>query len=453
MWTALLPTLAMLVVIGWYIAAHRGQPVLQIHALIIGSYLNVFPMLDYLFSAGQGMESFAGYQALIICFFQIPLLLITHNVASRRRRAVAAAVPAPARLSPWLPWIFWAVLLVFWFVAIRYDLFFRRLGHDALQRNSAEVPALLLYLHRGAVETAFFVIVFLWTTLRCVARESRHYAAYRWSLIAYMASFIVFFGANSRMQFVLLLLCLICTQPHIAEFLVRKVKLLRLGILLAFLVVGLTLFRELYLEQNDRISTEDLPDLLLSVGWLIAARLDSVVIMYRLHDAGFNPWGVELSGVIHVLRFYSSFFFDPPTYLAIKESLVTSPSVEIINRMLSLSEVDFPKSMILDMFLSFGTVGLLATAAILGTLVGFVQRQLAPFRGFRFAFIAAIYLLPILLEFEKEFLGFIFASLKWTPMLLLLYWHRPRYGRRRDVPRRDPAPALAPPAVVPAAPA
>jgi hypothetical protein len=220
----------------------------------------------------------------------------------------------------------------------------------------------------------------------------------------------------------------VCTQPQIADLLLKRIRPVRFGALLALLVLGLTLFRELYLEDNDRIGGVDLGDLLMATGWLIAARLDSIVILYRLNDIGFDPWGFELSGPLHVLNFYISFFADPDTYAAIKESLVTSPSVEIVNRLLAGTEVDFPKSMILDMFLSFGVLGLLATALALGSLLGMVQRQLQSFRGFRPGFMVALYLLPMLLEFEKEFMGFFFTFLKWTPALLLLYWHRPRFG-------------------------
>ena len=431
MWYDLVPTLAMLGVVAAFMRHHRGAPVVQIHALIVASYLNVFPGLDYLFSDGLGMAGFMRYQWLIILFFQLPLLAVTHLVAAQARLDKPAALPAPARLSPWLPLLLGALLLAFWYVALQYELFFRRLGHEGLQRNTAEVPGLLLYFYRGAVETAFLVIVFLWTTLRSVARSSRHYGRYQWILVAYLATFLLFFGANSRMQFVLLLLCLVCTQPQIADFLLKRIKLLRFGVLLALLVLGLTLFRELYLEDNDRIDTAALPDLLVAVGWLIAARLDSVVILYRLHELGFDPWGFDLSGVAHVFNFYVSFFTDPATYVAIKESLVTSPSVEIVNRMLSTSEMDFPKSMILDMFLSFGVLGLLATAVLLGSMVGLVQRQLLAFRGFRPAFLVSLYLLPMLLEFEKEFIGLLFAFLKWTPALLLLYLLRPRFRAAR----------------------
>jgi hypothetical protein len=84
--------------------------------------------------------------------------------------------------------------------------------------------------------------------------------------------------------------------------------------------------------------------------------------------------------------------------------------------------------MILDMFLGLGIGGLLVTGCIIGLILGGVQRSLlSPFRGFRLSLLSSFYVLPMLLEFEKEFLGFIFNLLKWLPMFFLVYWLRPRF--------------------------
>lgn len=432
MWVDQLPTLAMLGLVIWFIGRHRGRATIQIQTLIVASYLNFFPALDYVLSGGVGMESFSYYQSIIILFFQIPHLFVTHHVAVNARLKVVAFRPTLAYLSPVLPWILCALLVGFWLVSLRYELFFRRLGHEGLQRNTAEVPGLLLYFYRCAVETAYFVIAFLWTVVRCVAYQSRHHWLYKSILWAYLVTFVLFFAANSRMQLVLLLLCLICSQPKIADFLLKRIRPWRFVLLLGLLVLGHTLFREIYLENNERIAADNVLELLLITCRLIAARLDSVVILYQLNSFGFDPWGFELSGVKHVINFYVSFFTDLAAYDSIKASLVTSPSVEVINQMLSTPVVDFPKSMILDMFLTFGVLGLITTAILMGTIVGLVQRNLLRFRGFRPAYLVSLYALPMLLEFEKELIGTLFAWLKWTPVLVLLYLLRPRFKRAYD---------------------
>ena len=108
---------------------------------------------------------------------------------------------------------------------------------------------------------------------------------------------------------------------------------------------------------------------------------------------------------------------------------MTSPTVSIVNRLLSTTEVDFPKLVILDMFLSFGVVDLLVTALVLGLSVAAIQCQVISLRNFRWSYLLAVYALPMLLGFEKEFLGLLFAFAKWLPALGLFYLLGPRIIR------------------------
>jgi hypothetical protein len=431
----LLPTAVVLLLAAWVVRHNDGHPVIQIYVAIVVSYLNIFPALDYLFSSGEGMESFARFQLLIIGFFELPLLALLN----RRNRHPQAQVPPSLpsrrlRLSVWLPLILGALLLVFWSVSLQFDMFLVRLAYVGPQQGSPDIPTPLLYLYRATVETSFFVVIFLSYTLRLATKQTPNYGLYKWLLVAYIATFFLFFGANSRMQFLLLVLCLLGTQAKVDTSSLRRWKLALVPVFAGILLLGLTLLRELYIEQNERLEMGDLAQLLHSVGWLIAARLDSVVMLNPLVGTGFHPFGFQWSGVLHVLKFNMAFFTDPSTYAEIKNSEVTSPSVEIVNRLLSASEVDFPKSMILDMFLSFGVCGLLATAAFLGRVMSRIQEQILNFRHFTMAFLTAIYVLPMLLQFEKEFLGFLFSFVKWTPFLILIICLRPREFRAARPP-------------------
>lgn len=432
MWIETAPSILMLTIVGWYIRSHRQQPVLLIYVLITACYLNVFPMLNYLLSEGGGMESFSYYQWLVVLFFELPLLTTAHFVAGRSLREFSRK-PERATLSPWLPLLLIILLAGFWYVALRYDLFYRRLGHAVLQSNTAEVPLFLLFIYRSAVETSFFVLMFMWTMLHYVSVESRYYRGYKWAFIIYLGSFLLFYISNSRMHVVLLLLCAFCTHPKFVEIIQRRIRLLPLGFGLAALLIGLTLLRELVLEDNNRVDTTDYVGILRTILWLIAARLDSLYILHELNRVGFNGLSFDLTGFAHAISFTFSFFIDPQTYNAIKESLVTSPTVVIVNRMLGSNEVDFPKSMALDMLLSFGFLGLLVTAVLLGNLIGRIQCRINSFRGYQIGFCVSLYALPMLLQFEKEFIGFLFAFLKWLPALLLIYWLRPRFNYLRPM--------------------
>ena len=194
----LLPTTIALCLIVAFVRRNRGSPVLQIYALIVASYLNVFPLLDYLFSGGDELTTYGLYQWLVLVFFEIPMMWVANRICPRRAGLPDKdRVPLPASLSPIIPALQVFLLLGFWLVALKYNLFFRRQGHEGLLEASASVPGPLLYVYRAAVETAFLSIMFLWTTLRTVTSESRHYRLYQMMLAGYLATFVLFFGANS----------------------------------------------------------------------------------------------------------------------------------------------------------------------------------------------------------------------------------------------------------------
>ena len=421
-----IPTFLLLIIIGSYIYLHRGLPIIQIYTLIMVSYLNIFPALNYYLNDGEGMSGFFTYQSLIIIFFQLPVLLITHFLVKKPLFDGVVATSVKLKLSLRLPFFLMGLLAFFWFVALHYDLYIRRLGHEGLLENTEAVPSFLLYLYRLSVETSFFIVIYILTILRHARSDVSHYLLYKITLIAYVLTYAIFFIVNSRMQFMLLAICMICTQPNLTFFFFKGVRILRTAIILLALALGLTIFRELFLEDNGRIFFDDLPTLLLGTFKLIAARLDSTIILYQLHEVNFNFLGFNFSGLERVFSLYSSFFTDYSNYVAIKASLVTSPSVEIVNQTLGAAEVDFPKSVILDMFLSLGVTGLLLSSLIIGVLISTVQNQILKFRNFTFMFLVSLYLLPMLLEFEKEFIGLFFAFLKWLPFLLLLYYERPQ---------------------------
>lgn len=431
----LLPSITMLFVVAWYSSRQKNATAIKLYLLIVSSYLLVFPSLDYVLKNGEGMADFLYIQTLIIGFFVIPLLGFI-SLASRNQKKIYHPISKTSiRLTSWLPITLGLFLLIFWIVALHFDLFQRRLGHEALARQSADVPALFLYIYRGVVETAFFTIIYLWNCVSQTTILNRYYRQYQIILSAFLLTFIIFFGLNSRMQFIILVLCLLCTQEKLAR--IFTARLWSTTVLLLVSVIGLTLLREIYLESNDRIDFTNLESILLAVSLLIIERLDSTIILYRLFESGLDPLDFHLSGISHVMDFYLAFFYDPVLYTAIKESLITSPSVEIANRFLSNSEIDFPKSMILDMFLSFGVLGLLLVSSFLGLGIGAIQTSIRTSKKFNFNFLISIYTLPLFLEFEKEFFGFIFNFLKWLPVLIFLYIARPTIkiaGQTNDYP-------------------
>jgi hypothetical protein len=118
--------------------------------------------------------------------------------------------------------------------------------------------------------------------------------------------------------------------------------------------------------------------------------------------------------------------FEPNRYAAIKNSLETSSSVTIINQLTAGAEVDFPKSVVLDTFLSFGVYGLFILAILIAQAFKKIEEKIGSFADFSLPYITALFALPMLMEFEKEALGILISFAKWSPMLVFAFLVRPR---------------------------
>jgi hypothetical protein len=414
-----------LVIVFYFMRQYEGVFLLQIYTLIVASYLNIFPSINYFFSENQDRESFFLLEGLLVIFFQIPLMILLQFGAKNAVKEVVPPKPV-YRLSIWLPLLCCLFLAVFMGVAFYYDLFFRRVGHEGLVEMTNKVPTFLLYLYRAVSEIAIYLIILFATIVGNAGSNTKFYRFYKVVFVVYLITFFIFFFINSRLQLVLLFLCLICTQPRFIKLATTRLRFFISLTLLASSVVLITLIRELGIENNGGVEIYDIESVATDTIRLIAARLDSLTILYRLRQYDINFFEIDLTGLSNSFLFYKSFFVDPDTYDSIKNSLMTSPTVVIVNQYLPSGEIDFPKAMILDVFVSFGIFGLLGCALILASLLTWIYRSLGSFYKFSSSYLVAIYLLPLIFQFEKEFSGFLISFIKWCPLLFLTYLMRPR---------------------------
>lgn len=422
--TDLLPFSIALLALLLTIKCVSQYALVQVYLAIVFCYLNLFPM------ASNGLtffpsENFSKAQYIAIFLFEIPLFsLLAFNGWKQRNRRVRQC-PLSADLSSTAPFVLLGLLAIFWFVSIAYDQFFVRLGYEAFLENPDAVPALLLFPYRITVEGSYFVILYLIFCLQLSPLNAPYRSRYTFTLWLYLITFITFFFVNSRMQFLLLLLCLYFVRPGLKSPRIRLAKLFLFFISAIFLVISLTLIREYLIESNSRLEGSNLKDIAYIAASLIADRLNSLIMLTRALDAGYDPFSLEISGLTHLWNLYFSFFTDPATYAEIRASEITSPSVEIINRILNESHVDFPKSMMLDVQLIFGSVALPGLAWMLARIVIYCQNSIINAEKINARLLAALFITPLLLQFEKETFGFLSLALKWSPLLvLLIFIHR-----------------------------
>jgi len=199
---------------------------------------------------------------------------------------------------------------------------------------------------------------------------------------------------------------------------------------LLVVLIAVTLLRELVFEENGRLNVVGIISTLGSTIQMLAARVDILTIFYEIEltSSGYSPLSPNLTGYIQSLYFLVSFFVDPDHYAAVKQSLQTSSSVIVVSEITKTSGiVDFPKSIVVDAVLAFGGLGLIGLALSYSSIIRYIISRSSGARVFGLSWFFALFLIPIMLQFEKEVLGLLFALIKWSPMLVLFVLCKPRF--------------------------
>jgi len=406
------------------IFSFRAYPTAQIFITIVGAYILVFPTVDFLLAPKNHASNFAYIQLIILLLFFSPLVLFLKMRLKSSQIHFSKDQSTKIALNPYAPLILILNQIAFIFVSYYYDLYLVRINYGDFETFTGTIPLLPLAIYRISLESSFFIVIFLYYCLKSSSQTNKHRLLYKITFISYVSIFGLFFLVNSRMQFIILFLLLIACGYRPGSHSLKKVAVTFFAVL--FLIVALTLLREFVIEGNDRLEASGSAALIRETIALIAVRLNSLAIVDLATEFGFNPFRLDLSGLFYFIEFNFAYFTDPREYDAIKALQLTSPSVYVINNILGARYVDFPKSMVVDTILIFGCFGLPVLAYFLASLVGWIQRQLHSSDVSNGSFVFALFLLPLVFQFEKEFLGFLINCIKWSPMLILGLVARPK---------------------------
>jgi len=407
----------------------RREPLAYIFILIVMLYVLIGPYLNSFSKTSAEMNIYYLYQSVVLLLFYIPFCwFMVLALNARTKSYEVQPVYKKVTLSVLLPCILLLLLCYFWMTVLDHNLLFRRLGHNALYEASAAVPQLQLYIYRMTVESSFFIVLILKSIMVFCDHKTKYVKFYRLVYILYIVSFIIYFGINSRMQLLILFLMFGISHIILTGSKTEKKKI-RMIFWVPILLVAATLIRELVFEDNARLETNTMLATIGNVILMIAARVDILTIFYDLEASGYSPLSVNLTGYMQSIYFMFSFFFDPEYYDSVKQSLQTSSSVlTVIDITGSAGTIDFPKSLIVDTILTFGCLGLLFLAGVYSSAIKYVISQMSIARAFKFSWFFAAFLIPILLQFEKELLGIFFSIAKWSPVLLLVLFYKPKFS-------------------------
>jgi hypothetical protein len=141
----------------------------------------LFQLTIYVFVApniySMGIETervniYSTIQILCIIFYVLPFLLCYYylTIKKENKYSSAKAVSSLSKISITknysiillLLFFFLILSLIFVYVAINYNLLFRRIGHEALYDMTSDVPKLLYYSYKIFSELGLFIIILIY---------------------------------------------------------------------------------------------------------------------------------------------------------------------------------------------------------------------------------------------------------------------------------------------------
>lgn len=382
-------------------------------------YIHLFPQM-YIFNGHQNDAlKYFFIQLQILLFFELPLLFFYKQFIGGKfncNKRGFVIVADTFRVNLFL--IFLVILnIVFLFVAINYGLFFRRIGHEALMILSLQVPKLQFIIYRLFEETAVFLTLILHILIRFSEKKRTKVI---FVFVLFFITLLIYQIINSRMQLLLTIFShTILLISFKREFDVKK--FFRIGLIsivgvLTVMIVRNTIILEDVNFNSVKSAIEDESSL--------DNRLNGIMLISdissNINNRGFM-YGKAWIPSFQVMYYY---LFDEKKANDIKENLNTNPKVNIMKFYKDINVVDMPSSLVTDLYPNFGIVGLVFGALLMAFLLFKVCSGLIAPKG-SVNFLIVLYLIPLLIQVEKEYLSILFMIFKYSSILFITLLLKP----------------------------
>ncbi len=400
-------------------------------------YLHLAPTVNMYLMGQEDRKVYALLQWSIFFLFDIPFVVLYNKWIGKNLdnpfgvRNIFLETPALNRFVFSLLVVSASVL--FLYVAISNELFFRRIGHEGLAARSASMSMPELVLYRMFSETSTFLLMLgYFLILNCGKKHSVSFTILVCSVAIHTAVYGSFILVNNRLQTMVLLFLLFVTVSYWWKITLDRTvfpvtKLVFIALLLILSANVVLELRGQY-ERYGEIHHYDVMEFreanYSDVGFALAKRLDGIKLMAQITgpalDNGFM-WGQAWIQPLSVLYYM---FVDPEKAKELKKKLRTNPKVFIAKFYLNADIPDVASSVLTDLYANFFILGFLFLALVASYLLVFITRQMINPRS-RSGLLIGFYLLPFIFKFEKEFLSLMLNMVKFSPMLLLVLFTNP----------------------------
>jgi hypothetical protein len=305
-------------------------------------------------------------------------------------------------------------------VSLNYNLFFRRIGHQALMNHSLDVPMFKLMFYRLFEDTGIFISLIFSILLKKMNKNNKKlYIISYFIFYIYICTLLSYQLINSRMQILLFLIShLILNIMYYKKFSYKKIFYLSvLGFLLVFSVLFFRSWVVLGSNANFQTTMEEL-----SKEKSSNSRLNGIHILAKV-DAADKDFMIGVAWEKPIMVMVYS-IIDREEAIKIKMNLETNAKVNIMRYYLSLDIPDIPSSVLTDVYPNFSFIGIFMAAIFISFLIFNISKNLyMPNNTFKFYL--ALYMLPLIIQVEKEFISLVIMIIKYSMTFWIIYLIQP----------------------------
>lgn len=403
----------------------------------------LFQLTIYVFVApniySMGIETervniYSTIQILCIIFYVLPFLLCYYylTIKKENKYSSAKAISSLSKISITknysiillLLFFFLILSLIFVYVAINYNLLFRRIGHEALYDMTSDVPKLLYYSYKIFSELGLFIIILIYLISFNTNQKIIIYFS-KLILTIYIFTYGGFVLINNRLQTLILIFSIfgfnLIIKNKIRIFTKNTILIILISVYLLKVVVNI---RNNFVDNDGNISiTEVLNPFYqtkLDENDPLSNRLNGIDLisiyypkMYEKGFAYFDPW-------IHNFKILYGSIFNTEYYNYCKANMITNARSLIVKKYLDLSIIDYNQCQLTDVFAVMGPFSLLLvsifTAYLFFSIInGFYNEKNV------LKILIFIVMIPFVLEFEKDFMNLAIGWFKYLPLVFIIY--------------------------------
>jgi oligosaccharide repeat unit polymerase len=383
----------------------------------------VYGMLAPLASINNNGVVTLYYIDIFILFFLTPLFIIYKAFPSVKIRQLNVNVSNSKTLI--FSFLLCLSALIFLYIAVDNGIFFRRIGHEALARASLDLSRVQLIFTRLFQETAIFITMVLHILFVYSNKRKRLSKISTLFILCYLLVILTYFLINSRMQLMILILshfCIFASFNKISRTIPKLIAMLFIAFWTVLILRGAIV--------TENVSVSSIISEVISEN-PISNRLNGLKIIIELNEEVSERGMMYGEAWRNSIMIYYYMIFDENKYNLMKINMETTPKVLIYQYYKGEHIKDSPSSIVSDVYPNFGIIGLVILGGFIGMLLYLIKSGLNNTTNL-FKFLLSLYLIPLLFQFEKEFISLIFMVFKYSFVLFLVYIYRPFSILRRE---------------------